>query len=158
MRRFLCFLLILSCIAGMIGCSQKEDIPENSVTVYFKREKPTYGTADGVIATSYLDADEYRENYSYLLDKYFRTSPSEGFVSPFPEGLTAQITLNDRIADLSGIDLTIALICISETVMSISGCQEVIIRAATKLLDGQKFVTLNRDSYLLLDNSGEYQN
>ena len=53
MKRVLCIFLCLCCFAGMIGCSAEHSAPKNTVAVYYKREKPVYGTADGVIADRY---------------------------------------------------------------------------------------------------------
>ena len=168
MRKLLCFALIFCCLFGICACADDNAVPEDSVTVYFKREKPVFGTADGMIAATYLYAEGHKQDHTYLLNKYFRTVPDAGLVSAFPsglaiisfklEGLTAKVVLTDCIADLSGMELTIALVCITQTVMSLTGCQEVIISAYSRQLDGQNFITLNRDSYLLLDNSGAPQN
>ena len=164
MKRILCFLLIVCCFVGILGCTSDNDKPENSVSVFFKREKTAYGTADGVIGETYLDAAGHEKQYAYLLNVYLRTTPGEGFSSPFPkgvtmigfklEGLTAKVVLSDQIAELTGMELTIALTCLTQTVMSMTGCQEIIISATTKQLGGQNFITLNRDSYLLIDDSG----
>lgn len=164
MKRILCILLSVCCFAGILGCTAEKDRPENSVSVFFQREKPTYGVSDGVIGETYLDTAGREKDYAYLLNVYLRTTPGQGFSSPFPkgvtmtdfklEGLTAKVVLSDQIAELSGMELTIALTCLTQTVMSMTLCQEVIISATTKQLDGQNFVTLNRDSYLLIDSSG----
>ena len=164
MRKFLCFVLILCCLLPMAACTEKNAVPENSVTVFYRREKPTYGTSDGIVAATYLEMDDQDNNPEAVLNKYLRTIPADGFLSPFPvglaiisfklEGLTAKVILTDCIADLTGMELTISLVCLTQTVMSLTGCQEVIISAYSRQLDGQSFITLNRDSYLLLDNSG----
>ena len=168
MRKILCFILILCCLFGVVGCSGENAAPNSTVTVYYQREKPVYGTADGVIASTAMDASGHEKEYSYLLNQYLKTTPGSGFSETFPngviligftvEGLTAKVILSDRIADLSGMKLTIALTCLTQTILSMTGCQEVIISAASKQLDGKNFVTLNQDSYLLLDNSGTPQN
>ena len=164
MRKILCFLLVICCFAGILGCTSDHDKPENSVSVFFKREKTVYGTADGVIGETYLDAAGRETDYAYLLNVYLQMTPGEGLSPTYPkgvammnfklQGLTAKVVLSDPIAELTGMELTIALTCLTKTVMSITGCQEVIISATTKQLDGQNFVTLNKDSYLLLDGSG----
>lgn len=164
MRKILCFLLAVCCFAGIFGCTSDHDKPENSVSVFFKREKTVYGTADGVIGETYLETAGRKADYAYLLNVYLQMPPGEGFAATYPkgvtminfklQGLTAKVVLSDQIAELTGMELTIALICLTKTVMSVTGCQEVIISATTKQLDGQNFVTLNKDSYLLLDDSG----
>lgn len=168
MKRILGFLLVLCCFASILGCTATKRTPDDSVSVFYKKEKITYGTSDGVIAETYMHAAGHEKEYAFLLNQYLKANPTEGFVSTFPrgvtmlgfrlEGLTAKVVLSDQIAELSGMDLTIALTCLTQTVMSMTGCQEVIISASTKQLDGQNFVTLNRDSYLLVDSSGTVQN
>ncbi|MBE6933620.1 MAG: hypothetical protein E7462_00980 [Ruminococcaceae bacterium] len=164
MKRVVCFFFVCLLTLSLFGCNQGNHPPENTVAVYCKRAVPTYGTADSIIAATYLETDGHSDNYSYLLGKYLQIAPSEEFVSPFPtgtsliqfrlEGLTAKIVLSDQFAALSGMDLTIACTCLAQTVMSLADCQEVIISANTSQLDGRNFITLNRDSYLLLDRSG----
>lgn len=168
MKRIVSFLLILCCFTGILGCSADKKPSENSVAVFYRKDKTTYGTSDGVIAETYIYSSGHEAEYAYLLNQYLKATPGEGFAQTFPsgvtliqfklEGLTAKVILSDRIADYSGMELTIALTCLTQTVMSMTGCQEVIISASTKQLDGQNFVTLNRDSYLLTDSSGTTQN
>ena len=160
MRRILCILLVLLCFAG---CSEQKQIPADSVEVYYVREKPIYGSSDGLIAPVYMEAMGRKKDIPFLLNLYFQKTPEAGYVSAFPagvtlvsyklEGLTATIVLSDEIAGLSGMDLTVALSCLTKTVMSLTGCEEIILSAWTKELDGQSFITLNKDSYLLLDDS-----
>ncbi len=167
MKKALCIFLCLCCLAGALGCSAQNSAPEESVAVYYKRETAVYGTVDGVIAETYMDAAGHENEHVYLLNQYLMATPNEGFTSPFPqgvslvgfhlEGLTAKVVLSNQIADLSGMDLTIALVCLTQTIMSMTNCQEVILSATSKQLDGQNFITLNRDSYLLLDDSGTAQ-
>ena len=63
-----------------------------------------------------------------------------------------------NITDYSGMDLTIALTCLTKTIMSLTGCQEIILSASGTLLNGESFITLNQDSFLLIDGSGNKQN
>lgn len=163
MKKILSLFLAVCCLAGILGCTAERKTPEDSVAVFYKKDKTTYGTPDGVIAETYMHAAGHEKDYAYLLNQYLKADPGDGFSSTFPkgvtlihfklEGLTAKVVLSDRIADLSGMELTIALTCLTQTVMSMTGCQEVIISASTKQLDGQNFITLSQDSYLLIDNS-----
>lgn len=168
MRKLLCLLLVICSLLSIAGCSQTDSVPENLIKVYYKTEKPAYGTEDGLIAATYMDAEGYEGNYIKLLDQYLRSAPGDGFAATFPSGvslvsfqleaLTAKVVLNSYIAHYSGMDLTIALTCLTRTIMSLTGCQEVIISASGTLLNGESFITLNQDSFLLIDNSGSEQN
>ena len=163
MNKILSLLLIFSCICCLFGCQEAPEVPDNAVTVYYKRAAFTYGTEDSVIAPSYIVPANPENDLTNLLKEYLTAVPADGFVSPFPLGLsivsfevdalTAKIVLTDRIALLSGIDLILACSCLTQTIMGLTDCHEVIISAESKLLDGEKFITLNQNSYLLLDKS-----
>lgn len=164
MKRILAFLLLICGILTSTGCQSKPEQPQNTVTVYYKASTIEYGTADGVIIPFQLDATGHEGDIAYLLNYYFANLPSEECAVTFPsftrlvslerDGLTAKITLNDEFAELTDLNLSIACACLTQTVISLTGCQEVIISAESAKLDGQNFITLSRDSYLLLDESG----
>lgn len=165
MRRLISFLLVLCCLFSLTACIQEEEIPEDSVAVFYKRAEITYGAQDSVIAQAYLRVPGRTDDVEYILRKYLVNPPGEDFVFPFPEnlslvsykleGLTAKVVLSDEMAILTGMELTIALTCLTHTVISLTDCREVIISANTALLDGQHFITLTKDSYLMTDDSGD---
>ena len=168
MKKLLCIFLILSCLLCLSACAQQEENPEPTVTVYYKRSVLTYGAEDSVIAATQLKTSGRENDTDYLIRKYLASTPDENFESPFPkdvtlislklEGLTAKVVLSNELATLTGMHLTIALTCLTQTVMSLTGCEEVIISANTQRIDGQNFITLSRDSYLLVDSSEDIQN
>lgn len=168
MKKLFCIFLVFSCLFGLTACIQSNEQPEPTVTVYYKRAVPTYGQADSVIAATELLSSGKENDIAYLIRKYLASTPADGFVSPFSkeitlisfklEGLTAKVVLSNELADLTGMDLTVALICLTQTVMSLTDCEEVIISANTRRLDGQNFITISRDSYLLVDDSGQIPN
>ncbi len=164
MRKLLCMLLILGCMVSMFGCASRQTNSDQQVTVYYRRSEPTYGAADSIIASTTLDATGHERDYSHLLQVYLNGCEADLFAPTFPENtyvvnfkleaLTAKIVLTDNFAQLTGMDLTIACICLTQTIISLTDCQEVIISTVFSPLDGNNFITLSRDSYLLLDNSG----
>ena len=168
MRKLLCLLLALFCVLGMFDCKKEEKIPENAVAVYYKIANYDYDAEDGMIGKSYLDAADHEEDYSCLLNAYLQTAPGEGFASTFPKNLsivrfrletmTANVILSPHIKECKGMDLTIALSCLTKTIISMTGCTEVIFSAEDTLLYGEKFITLNADSFLLADDCVPAQN
>lgn len=162
MKRIFILFLILPLL--LAGCNREEIQAEHPITVYYKLEQPTHGTADSVIAATVIEGKGHENDYSYLLSRYLKGSDDPLFARTFPRGttlvsfkldaLTAKIVLGDRFSSLSGMDLTIACVCITRTVMELTGCQEVIIRAQTTKLNGENFITLSADSYLLIDTAG----
>ena len=160
-EKLLWLLLILGCVVSLFGCAARETASGQQVTVYYRRSEPTYGAEDSIIASTTMDASE---DYTALLQMYLRGSEESLFAPTFPketyvvsfrlDALTAKIVLSDNFARLSGMDLTIACICLTQTIISLTDCHEVIISTVFSTLDGNNFITLSRDSYLLLDSSG----
>lgn len=159
------FVLILALLLlPLWGCKENSSQAEQPVTVYYKLAEPVHGTQDSVIAPTVMESKNYEDDYDYLLSKYLKGTEDPQFARTFPrsttlvsfktDALTAKIVLSDRFASLSGIDLTIACVCLTRTVMELTGCQEVIISAQTAKLDGEKYITLSADSYLLIDAAG----
>ena len=163
MKRILTFCLILLLIP-LGGCKNDNVEIEAPVTVYYKRAQPTHRTEDSVIAPTTIEGKDYEDDHFYLLSKYLKGSTDPSFARTFPRGttlvsfkqeaLTAKIVLSDRFSSLSGMDLTIACVCITRTVMAMTGCQEVIISAQSAKLNGENFITISADSYLLIDSVG----
>ena len=157
----LCLILLMLPLAG---CQKNTTEAEYPVTVYYKRTQPTHGAADSVIAATTIEGKNHENDYSYLLSRYLKGSSDPLFARTFPRGttlvsfkldaLTAKIVLGDHFSSLSGMDLTIACVCLTRTVMELTGCQEVIISAETTKLNGENFITLSADSYLLIDSVG----
>ena len=168
MKRILIFLLILL-LLPLWGCREvPEEVEiEKPVSVYYKLANPTHGTEDSVIAATSIESKDHEADYFYLISLYLKGTADPNFERTFPRGttlisfkqdaLTGKIVLSDRFASLSGIDLTIACVCITRTVMELTGCREVIISTNTAKLNGERYITLSADSYLLLDSvSGEH--
>lgn len=162
MKRILIAALAVLCAFSFWGCaSSPESTPENSVPVYYRRAQITYGSADSMIAAYHITPAD-RTDISALLERYLSETPPVEYTSPFPAELslvhfenneyTAKIVLSQNFSLLTGIELSIACTCLTQTVISLTGCEEVIISAENALLDGHRFITMGSDSYLLLDN------
>lgn len=168
MKKAIVMLLLLSCLFSLPGCQLDEDAPQVPVTVYYKRSQLDYGSSDSVITTTELEAAGHETDTAYLLQQYLCGTDQVDLALTFPadtslisyhlEGLTAKLVLSDHFAVLTGIDLSIACACLSKTVMSLSGCREVIICAEHDQLDNNKYITVSANSYLLQDLSGVQEN
>ena len=164
MKKLLSIFLMLVILVTCTACQQEQEEPINTVTVYYKASEISYGTADGVITPCELDATGYESDPTAILNLYFSNILTEEYAITFPrvtrvvslnlDGLTAKVILSDDFATLKGLNLSIACACLTQTVIALTGCQEVIISTVTAQLDGHNFITLSRDSYLLLDESG----
>lgn len=166
MKNRIFVMIILLCML-LCGCQVKSDALQEPVTVYYRLANISYGTIDSVIAPTDMESAGHTGDYTYLLNLYLTNDTSEEFARTFPkatmlvsikmDALTAKVVLSDSFATLTGIDLTIACACLTQTVISLTGCQEVIISTKTQKLDGQNFITLSKDSFLFLDESSNIE-
>ena len=66
---------------------------------------------------------------------------------------TLYVTVSKELAQLSGLELTLACSCLSMTCMELTGAENIVISAENSLLDGQKSITMNKDTLLLIDKA-----
>ena len=160
MKRWICFVLLA--VLFLSGCEAEVEY-EAPVNFYFVKAEVTYFTADGVIGTEVREAGDRRQDYEYLLKQYLIGPESSEVKRVFPKNVelvrlelnddSAVVVLNDAVARLTSLDLTIACACLTATVCDMTGVHTVTIRAETQMLDGNKSITMNRNHILLLDSS-----
>lgn len=153
----LCILFLLS------GCSQAAQY-EKPVAFYYCASSYTYESGTAAIAA------ETREGAGmYSLEEYFRAylagPEDKDLVSPFPadlklisirqEGNMVFITLSEELAQLKNLSLSMACACITMTCLALTDAEQVTIEAENSLLDGQKSITMDKNSLLLADQSTE---
>lgn len=168
MKRMTALLIILAIVFPLRACSVKEEMSQDQVCFYYCHTKFSYdGTAGSVISPETREAAGHRNDLSYLLSLYLRGPEDPAFTSPFPSGVTLvdvlqdgntlHITLNNKFADLSGLDLAIACACLTKTCLGLGDIDSVCIYAEDALLNGEHFIEMNADSLLLLDDSAELE-
>lgn len=154
---------ILICLCWVLcGCGQGLENSKTPVSFYYLQSDISFDAEDSVIGKEVRESFGHEEDYIYLLNLYLQGPVSENLTKMFPEGSavveilreedTITVTLNDTFAQLSGINLTTACICLTKTVCAMTGCSEVTIQAQTLLLDSYKSITLTEDSGLLQDS------
>ena len=161
MKRMICMILLI--VLFLPGCDSQEEVFTEPVNFYYMKADVTYFSAEGVITKEIREADNYRQNYEYLLGLYLQGPESRTLKQLFPQyvklvGLQisedhASITLSDIFAKLTGLELTIACACLTATVCDMIGVQTVTIQAETRLLDGNKSITMTWEDILLLDSN-----
>lgn len=152
---FLIFILCLSVLFS--GCSSNP--ADKGINFYYCQNKIDYDAPQGTIGSEFRKEPIDPLAYNELLNQYLKGPKSSGLISPFPadiylvsfalEQQTAIIVLSDHIAELNGVDLSIACTCLSLTVKDLTGCATVQIRAQNKLLDNKQSVTINTNAIFL---------
>ena len=161
MRKIICLLLCCVSLVLCFGCTEKAPAPQEGTLFYYPKADLSFQPG----STSFDTEARSLENpgtWVQVLNIYFAGPESEHLLSPFPAGLQAQqatmerntviITVSDHLASLTGLDLTIACSCLSLTALALTGAETVVIHAEGTLLDGQKSITMDKNTLLLLDN------
>ncbi|MBO5892356.1 MAG: hypothetical protein J6Q30_06550 [Oscillospiraceae bacterium] len=164
MKRFLCSLLCLLLCFSLFGCQKKETMPIlEPVEFFYLQNTFSYTDAETIIGSEPREAAGHREDLPYLLELYFRGPQNDALAQPFPDGCnlvssstrnskTITVVITDSFSTLTGMDLSIACVCLAKTVSGITGYPTVIIRTETKLLDGKRSITVRDGKPVLFDD------
>ena len=154
--KILLLFLLCTCIL-LVGCNPQT----GSNTNFYYLSQASYDSPQGNIGHELCKDKADPLAYNELLNSYLSGPRSNDFTNPFPaetqlisitlEQETATIVLSDHVAELTGIDLTLACTCISLTVKDMTGCANVQIRAQNKLLDNHQFISINTNSIQISD-------
>ena len=138
---------------------------KKAVLFYYLRSDITYTGSNGVIAAEIPDNPDGSADLIQLLEQYLTGPEHDGLRSPFPEGIlllkaeqyegTVYLEFNDRLASLSGMDLTLACACITKTCLNLTDATSVSICAEGVSLDGAAQITMTAESLVLLENSSQ---
>jgi hypothetical protein len=162
MKRIFVFLLCVVLIFTMLGCNKQSKNTQTGNAFYYPLASIPFGKGSSAIAAEYRST-EGPNVWMHILNDYFAGPHSEKYKNPFPAGLQAQmtamekntlyVTVSKELAQLSGLELTIACSCLSMTCMELTGAENIVISAENSLLDGQKSITMNKDTLLLIDKA-----
>lgn len=161
MKRWTSLILILVLLSSALGCARNDPAPKVPVTFYYPAEDTVYDGKTSVIHPEIRDGAGYEDNMEGLLNLYLKGPSSEELRSPFPRRVTvsrfavtpniATLVLSSEFAQLGGIDLTMACVCIANTVFELTGLDRIQISSADSQLDGQASITLERDDIYWMD-------
>lgn len=162
MKRIIVYILCISCLLSVCGCSNKESV-QNPVAMYYCRENVGYNSPGAVISQEVHSGPEYETDPLTLLRLYLSGPKSPGRYCPVPaeaiaiaattEESVMKVVFSKSFAQLTGVDLTVACVCLSKTLMANFPVTSVEISAMDALLDGQFHITISEDDYILMDET-----
>ena len=165
MKKTTVFLLLIAMLFSLIGCAERKEPITTPVSFYYLRSEFTYGDTNSVTASEVQDASLFSNDHFAILSAYLAGPKSEDLKSPFPTGTTlmqlsvangtAGMILSDNIAALTGIQLTVACVCLTRTVMELTGVERVEISAETKLLGGSKSIIMDSRNVYLTESASK---
>lgn len=159
MKRLLCFLLALSCLLCLWGCTEDND--EATANFYYVRDSYLYGQEDGVIAAEARNVTEFTNKQDIL--RAYLTGPEEpSLVSPFPTGTeiveflykgeTLYVTLSTHMVTLSKAKQVLACACFARTAMELTRVKAVYFQTDDTDFARMEPIFIERDSILLYDD------
>lgn len=161
MKRYMILLAVLACLLS--GCGGQKAKIKSPVSFYYLNETFTYNSEAGAVSIEVRDGVGYENDLRGLLNAYVAGPEDQSYISPFPERLsvndiiieehTASLVVSDQLCMLTGHKLTLACVCLSKTVMELTGADTVNIRVADRLLGGKAVITISADSLVFMDSA-----
>lgn len=162
MKKAVCILICLAMLFLMTGCSQADVQSANTVHFYYIHNELEYGTESGVVAPTVIDVQYDESDYQLLLEKYLNGPTNHELISPFPAGITledfqivgekALLVLSPHMGTLTGSSMTVALACLTRTVIEMTGVNAVQIRIENQQINGADIITLTLNNFSLWDD------
>lgn len=160
MKRLFGLILTLALCLSLCACGSGKDKIQQPVNFYYRCSELSYDTSDGLIRAYVAEAAGYTEVLP-LLRLYLQGTTDAAFTSTFPAGIqlldayvmgkTIYLELNESMADLTGIDLTIACACLTMTALELVDATNVCISANGAAMDGSPSITMSLNDLILQD-------
>ena len=158
--------LMLFCLGGCQVETQNNSA--STVKFYYLVTDERLENGEGPTDWELFDIQGHETDYGWILEHYFAGPKTEGLAVPFPKAtriLSAEfangvvyVNVSKELAQLTGVDVTLACSCITMTCLQLDGVEDVVIRADGWDLNGRHTVSLDGDSLLLEDGSGSINN
>ena len=162
MKRFIAFILIFSLALCCAACTRKNVSLKKPAAFYYCNAEVPYDGKTGGITAETRESANFSDDMIALLNEYLKGPLAEGFLSPFPDNVriasfntsatTVTVVLSRGFSQLSGLDLIIACACLSRTVFDLMEQNRIQIAAYESQLDGQIYITFDRNSIFLVDD------
>ena len=161
MKRLTALILLAALAAGLFGCGQRE--LRSPTSFYYYRTEPGFSGTDGVIAPETRELAGIEDDLDAILALYFQGPLSQNLESLIPgscpapqwriEGDAMYLHFAPELADLSGVELTLAATCVTRTFLPLTGCKRLIFTAEDRRLNGEAALELTLDKLYLRDDS-----
>ena len=152
---FLCICMILC------GCTQPQF--RSPGTFYYQRTEPTYTDDNGVIAPEQRELGSVEGDLEAIVALYCAGPLADGLENPLPPGTALlgytiydhvlTLRFNKNLAELTGVDLTVAAGCLARTFLPMTGSEVLILTANGELLGSNPSMTLTLQDLSLRDDS-----
>lgn len=161
MKRLTAIFLLIALTAGLFGCQTRE--LRSPTNFYYSRIDPRFAGTDGIIAPEVRELAGMEKDFDAILELYFRGPQSRDLENLIPQscpvpqwersGDNLHLHFTQELADLSGVELTLASACLARTFLELTGCDTLVLTAEGRRLNGETSMVLTLDSLSLRDDS-----
>lgn len=162
MRKFRFLVITIILVLFICACDTPASNDDKSVVFYYVHNEIEYGTESGVITSTVAEVDIDSDNYDAILALYFNGPTNYECVSPFAAGTTmeefgidgnkAEIMLSPHMGTLNDSALTVALACLTRTIVELTGVSTVQVRIHNSKIFGEDAITLSLNSFNYFDD------
>lgn len=162
MKRILTIFLAAVLLLSIAGCSAPGG-GEEEIAFYYKRARLSYGEENGVITAEYRSLDIQNTETITILNLYLEGPKVTELTNVFPVGCevlefslaedVATVHFNKIFGQLQDMSRTLACVCMSRTVMELTGAKCVRIRAEDVKLGSEDYLEFDENSVLYFDSS-----
>ena len=153
MKKLAFVILSIIFIVSASGCAGNDKYYDTVVTFYYCADKIDYTPDASVMQCEERIVDCPPNEYKTIMQIYLNGPEKHGMYSPFPSGLTISefivdgdttyVTFSENLSYLSGVDLTLACMCIANTCFALTHTQNVDISAEHVLLDNAPSILIS---------------
>ena len=161
MKRILPFVFALLFALCCVGCESGDLEYNTPATFYYCTGERNYASNSSVIDSEERTINCAPNDYKAIMRCYLEGPDHRDMYSPFPKDIsvteliveeeTTYITFSTNLSYLTGVDLTLACICIANTCFDLTHTQNVDISAEQALLDNAPSVFISYGSTLTSD-------
>ena len=156
MKRIIALLLFVAlfCCAGCQQYSKEE----SGLRFYYCVSDLSYKCESAVISYE-VKSGFSDEDLDQIMSHYLTGPMATDLRSPFPEGLSIistecnrdsiYVTVSSELCLLTDIELTLACACLALTCFELTPAERIIITPEEGLLDGQRSITMDKNTLLL---------
>lgn len=162
MKRLFCVMIAVILSVFSTGCNRHNTTKTNIATFYYIHNDINYGTTSGVIAPMTVELPGGALNYKTVLDQYFNGPTNYDCISPFPAGISlediqfnndrAELLLSPHMAILADASMTVALACLTRTVIELTDVKAVQISIQNNQINGSDTITLTLNNFAYFDD------
>lgn len=162
MKKLLALLLVFALVFGLGACAAASEQRVNPISFFYKNRDVSFTSEYGVVYPLAVDLEDRNIAITELISRYLEGPDEEFLECPFPPGTVLvdctwidgllTVILSEEFHNLSSLDLTIAMACLTMTMTQVDGVDAVVVDTADGMLSFGKEPMTPEDFVFLVRN------